>query len=114
MICNNNKINNKLSYLRENFPFINDERSMKILFLLNNGFHIAFAIMLSEYDLNDRKIKILISKRQKELKSKTIDLLGQEKLDAINSFSIYKWECGGDKQLSRRLFLYLNNKKKGE
>lgn len=100
--------------LKSNLSFLEDDRLEKVYTLMNEGFYLGIAMVLSNFDINSKKIKLLRNSRKEELKLSVQDLIGQEKLDAINSFSINKWEDGGDKQLARKYSILLDKKMKKE
>jgi hypothetical protein len=100
--------------LKNNLSFLEESRIDKVYTLMNEGFYLGIAMVLSNLDINNKKIKLLRNGRKEELKSSIQDLIGQEKLDAISSFAINKWEYGGDKQLANKYSILLDKKLKKE
>jgi len=108
------KIKGNMSLLKEGFSFMKDDRLVKIYTLMNEGFYLGLAIVLSDFDIESKRIKLLRKSRKEELKLKVQDLIGQDKLDAINSFAITKWNDGEDKALARKYTKQWDRKRKKE
>jgi hypothetical protein len=111
MMCNNNKTNDdKLSFLRENFPFLKDDRLNKMYTLTNEGFDINLAIILSFFDISRGKILILRKSRREELGYIIDKLNAQEKDEAIISFAIAKSETEENRKITRYYLSRWNKK----
>jgi hypothetical protein len=111
MMCNNNKTNDdKLSFLRENFPFLKDDRLNKMYTLTNEGFDINLAIILSFFDISRGKILILRKSRVEELGYIIDKLNAKEKDEAIISFAIAKSETEENRKINRYYLSRWNKK----
>lgn len=89
---------------KDNLSFLAEDRLEKTYILMSEGFYLGIAIVLSNFNIESKKIKLLRKSRKEELMLNVQDLIGQDKLDAINSFAINKWEYGGDKKLSNKYY----------
>jgi len=103
-----------LSFLKEGFSFMEDDRLVKIYTLMNEGFYLGLAIVLSDFNIEAKRIKELRKSRKEELRLNVQDLIGQDKLDAISSFAISRWECGEDKILARKYSRMMDRRKNKE
>jgi len=98
--------------MRGNFSFLGETRLQRVCTVMNEGFHISIAMLFSYFDIDShRGIVILRNRRKKELSLITRDLLGKEKMEAINSFSFTKWNEEEDKILARH-YSFLVDKQK--
>ena len=111
MMCNNNKTeDDKLSFLRENFPFLKDYRLNKMYTLMNEGFDINLAIILSFFDIYRGKILILRKKRKEELNKNLADVDDNDRKETILSFATSKYLLEEDKNIYKEYLRKWNKK----
>jgi hypothetical protein len=117
---NKNSVNNDVSVtiapvspvIRSNFSFLGETKMVRMWTIMNEGFHVGLAVLFSYFDIDShRGIVLLRNKRKKELAEFTRDLLGEEKMEAINDFAFSRWNSQEDQKIARH-YSYLIDKMK--
>ena len=98
--------------IRSNFSFLGETRMVRMWTIMNEGFHVGLSVLFSYFDIDrHRGIVLLRNQRRAELELITRDLLGEEKMGAINDFAFRRWTSSEDQKIARH-YSYLIDKMK--